>query len=140
MQLNSRETNWIVITIFFVAFLSYVVVKYVADSLTYGDLRAGGYLVMGIVIALICLMVGLYNHFNDGLFRLGFMLPLVLVALVSGLWPAIQIWAAVPFYLPGMPLTNESVAWWATTHTKFTVLATVLFGGWGLAYWRAQRS
>ncbi|MFK4134848.1 hypothetical protein ACI2KR_21565 [Pseudomonas luteola] len=118
--------------------VGYAMIKDFANAYTQGDFEAGAYLLAGVLIFCIMLGIGIWGECTQEFIGWRGMLPLALLALWGGLWPAMQIWGAEPFFFRGLPYHDQHLAWWATTYTKVTGIAVILIGGYGYAYshWR----
>ena len=113
--------------------LTYVITKAFSDSIGV-DSTTGGRLLFSIALCVGLIGLGGWGQLTDSWFGVRGMLPLALSTLWGGLWPAMTYWGMKPLYLPGMPIENAEVEWWANSWMHWGGLAVIFFGGYYLVY------
>lgn len=121
-----------------VAMVGYVLAKAFSDQIGV-DVTAGGRLLFSIVLCVGLIGYAVWNQLTDGLFGLRALLPLALSTLWSGMWPAMQYWGTKSLYFPGFPAGQQDVEWWASAYMQWGGMATLLIGGYAVAYWTWKR-
>lgn len=115
------------------ALVLYVVTQAFSDMIGV-DWTTGGRLLFSIVLGLSLIGLGVWGELTDSWFGVRGMLPIALTTLWGGLWPAMAYWGMKPLYLPGMPIDNADVEWWASSTMHWGGMAIIFFGGYFLVY------